>query len=93
LEPTRAYLARLLRWGVPFALFWQVYNNEEGDYFCLIDAHGKPTPCYEFFRGYLSAARLRVADFKRSHGRLPTDAEFKALALPLIESRKTSKTP
>ena len=93
LEPTRKYLARLLRWGVPFALFWQVYNNEEGNYYCLIDAHGKPTPCFVFFQDYLSAARLRVADFKRSHGRLPNDAEFAALVLPLLESRNTATTP
>ena len=93
LEPTRKYLARVLRWGVPFALFWQVYNNEEGNYYCLIDAHGQPTPCFVFFQDYLSAARLRVADFKRSHGRLPNDAEFTALALPLIESRNPATSP
>ena len=93
LEPTRKYLARLLRWGVPFALFWQVYNNEAGNYFCLIDARGKPTPCFDLFQGYLRAARLRVADFKRSHGRLPNDAEFAALVLPLLESRNTATTP
>ena len=93
LEPTRKYLARVLRWGVPFALFWQVYNNEAGNYYCLIDAHGKATPCFDFFQGYLRAARLCVADFKQSHGRLPNDAEFAALVLPLIESRNTAKTP
>ena len=85
LEPTRAYLARLLRWGVPFALFWQVYNNEKDNFFCLIDAHGKPTPCYELHQRFLSAARLRVAEFKQRCGRLPTDDEFTTLVLPLLE--------
>ena len=84
-EPTRAYLARLLRWGVPFVLFWQVFNNEEGNFFCLIDAQGKPTPCYELHRRFLAEARVRVADFRRRYGRLPTDNEFTALALPLLE--------
>ena len=85
LELTRAYFARLLRWGVPFALFWQVYNNEPGNYFCLIDAHGKPTPCHHLLQQYLAGARQRVADFKRQHNRLPIDDEFAALALPLLE--------
>ena len=85
-EPlTRAFLARVLRWGVPFALFWQVYNNEKGNYFCLIDAKGQPTPCYHLHKNFLAAARQKVAEFQRTRGRLPTDAEFVALALPLLE--------
>ena len=85
-EPTRAYMARLLRWGAPFVLFWQVYNNEKNNYFCLVDAQGVLTPCYELHRQFLSTSRLRVADFKRHNGRLPTDAEFTALALPLLDA-------
>lgn len=89
LEPTREYLARVLSWGVPFALFWQVYNNEENSYFCLIDERGKPTPCYELHKEFLSKARLRVAEFKRQKGRLPTDAEFTALATSLLGNAST----
>jgi hypothetical protein len=84
-EPTRAFMARLFRWGVPFVLFWQVYNNEEGNFFCLIDAQGNLTPCYELHRHFLSAARGLVADFRQRYGRLPTDDEFTAMALPLLE--------
>jgi hypothetical protein len=85
-EPlTRAYLVRLLRWGVPFALFWQVYNNEKGNHFCLIDPAGKPTPCYHLHQRFIAAAKQKVAEFKRTRGRLPTDAEFAALAVPLLE--------
>jgi len=91
--PTRAYLGRVLRWGVPYALFWQVYNNEAGNHFCLIDSQGKATPCYDLFRGFLGAARSGVAGFKQSHGRLPTDAEFTTLALPLIEPPAQSGAP
>ena len=83
--PTRQYLARLLRWGVPFALFWQVYNNEKGNYYCLIDPAGRPTPCYDLHQRFINAARLKVAEFKQERGRLPTDAEFAALAGPLLE--------
>ena len=83
--PTREYLARLLRWGVPFALFWQVYNNEKGNYFCLIDSANKPTPCYFLFQRYDNAARLKLAEFKQERSRLPTDDEFVALAGPLLE--------
>lgn len=83
--PTRQYLARLLRWGVPFALFWQVYNNEKGNHFCLIDPAGQPTPCYYLHQRFINAAKLKVAGFKQERGRLPTDDEFVALAVPLLE--------
>ncbi len=87
-EPlTRAYLARVLRWGVPFALFWQVYNNEPGNFFCLIDATGRPTPCHQLHKNFLTAARQQVADFQRTRGRLPTEAEFSALAAALLEPK------
>ena len=86
LEPTRSYMIRLLRWGAPFVLFWQVYNNEKNNTFCLIDERGRPTPCYDLHRQYLRDARAGIAEFKARHGRLPTDAEFAALAVPILEA-------
>lgn len=45
--------------GAPFVLFWQVYNNEKGNFFCLIDQQGQRTPCYSLHRQYLREARQR----------------------------------
>lgn len=84
-EPrVRAYLGRLLDWGVPFALFWEIYNNEPGRAFALIDEQGRPTPTHGLHARFLLEARQAVARFAETHGRVPTATEFAALALPLL---------
>lgn len=83
-EPlTRAYLGRLLPWGVRFILFWEMYDNE-GKAFWLIDDTGAKTPCYSLHQRFLNRARLLVARFQETHARLPDDAEFAALVTPLL---------
>ena len=84
-QPTREFQARALRWGCPFVLFWQVYNNEPDRHFCLIDPQGQPTPCYRLHERFYRDARRELAAFQQKRGRLPTDDEFTALALPLLE--------
>lgn len=83
--PTRALLANAIRWGCRFVLFWQMYNNEAGRHFCLIDASGNRTPCFDMHRRFLAEAGARTAEFQRQHGREPDDREFAGLALPLLE--------
>lgn len=89
-EPTRAYMIRALNWGTPFMLFWQVYNNEQGKHFCLIDEKGQDTPVFLLHKDYLARARKAVASFRQQNGRLPDDAEFKKMALEVLESLKPS---
>jgi hypothetical protein len=83
--PTRAYLKRLIDWGCPFALFWQIYNNEPDRVFCLIDPLGHPTPSYNLHQRFINQARLLVARFKQDQGRLPKASEFAALVSPVLE--------
>ncbi len=88
---TRTYLRNLIEWGTPFALFWEIYNNEPNRNFCLIDSAGKKTPCYYLHQRYANRARLEVARFKQEHGRLPTEAEYASLALSIL--RMTQPVP
>lgn len=81
---TRAYLQALLPWGPPFILFWQVYNNEPGRAFWLVDSAGRRTPCYDLHQWYFNAARLALGEHLQRQGRLPTDAEFGPLVSPLL---------
>ncbi|MEI7946166.1 MAG: hypothetical protein WCJ02_05695 [bacterium] len=87
LEPTRTYMMRALRWGVPFMLFWQVYNNEPNRHFCLVDEQGADTPCFLLHADSLVRARREVAHFKEKLGRLPTDHEYTAILLNILEQQ------
>ncbi len=84
-EPrTRDFIRNALDWGVRFVLFWQMYNNEPGRSYCLIDPNGQPTPCYHLHSRFLNQARSQVAGFHQAKGRLPDQAEFATLTAPLL---------
>lgn len=81
--PTRNYLQKLLPWSPRFILFWQMYDNENKAYW-LIDSTNSKTPCYFLHQRFINRARLRVAQFKETNLRLPSDAEFANLVTPLL---------
>ena len=87
--PTRNYMQQLLPWGVPFVLFWEMYNNETNKQLWLIDRYQVKTPCYYLHQNEMNENRLAVGRFKERNGRLPTDDEFEAqmanlLGMPLL---------
>ena len=87
-EPTtRAYIQRLLNYrgqALPMILFWEIYNNEPGKLYCLIDSNNVKTACYNLHSRFINNARLYVARFKENQGRLPTDSEFVSLVSPML---------
>ncbi|HWI56181.1 MAG TPA: DUF2341 domain-containing protein, partial [Bacillota bacterium] len=89
-EPlNRAYLQKLLTWGVRFLLYWEIYDNEtnaDGSYrnFCLIDSNNNKVPCYYLHQRFINRARLAVAQFQETNHRLPNDREFAALLTPTL---------
>jgi len=75
-----------LRWGCPFVLYWEMYNNEvtkDGKQrgFWLIDDQGVKQPVYHTHRTFYQQARPWVAAFKTRNGREPTRDEFARAAL------------
>lgn len=89
-EPvTRAYMQKLISWGAPFILFWQMYDNENLSYW-LIDSTNTKTPCYYLHQWFIQRARLLVAQFKETNGRLPTAPEFAALTTPILDQALTA---
>ena len=89
-EPlNRAYIQRLLGWNsggqcLQFILFWEIYNNEVGKYFCLIDSNNVRTASWSLHQRFISQGRLLTAQFKETNGRLPTDTEFSSLMIPRL---------
>ncbi|HWD21026.1 MAG TPA: DUF2341 domain-containing protein [Verrucomicrobiae bacterium] len=87
-EPlTRSYIQRLLNYGSKgfrFILFWEVYNNEPGLSFELIDSNNVAVPNYFLHQRFINQARLLTARFNETNGRLPNDAEYVGLVTPTL---------
>jgi hypothetical protein len=92
-EPfNRAYIQRLLNWNstggaLRFILYWEMYSNFNpggGTNYSLIDYQDNKTASWYLHNYFYNDARLRVAQFKETNGRLPTDAEFVSLVSPLL---------
>ncbi len=88
-EPkTRAYIQRLLRYGrqaLPSILFWEIYNNEPGRDFSLVNSNDVKVASWYLHSRFINNARLLTARFKESNRRLPTDAEFVSMASPMLD--------
>jgi hypothetical protein len=85
-EPlNRTYIQNLLTWGPKFILYWEMYDNEVGKNFCLIDSNNVKVASYYLHQRFLNQARLVVAQFKETKGRVPTDAEFPPLVTPMLD--------
>ena len=79
-----------LEWGCPFVLYWEMYCNENqtGRHrgFWLIDDKNRKQPFYFTLQTYYAKSRTFVASFRKQHGRLPTDAEYRTQALRWLAS-------
>jgi hypothetical protein len=74
---------------VPFALIWQMYNNEYAENgtskeMSLIDEGGRKRALYVLHQTYLNEMQVFVADSCRQSGTLPSREAFKAKALKVL---------
>ena len=89
-----------LRWGCPFVLYWEMYNNEvtpDGRQrgFWLIDDHGIKQPVYFTLQRFYEQARNYVAESTGRNGRAPSREEFglAALAWLPVEGAPSARGP
>lgn len=83
--PTRNYIQQLLKWGTPFILFWEMYNNEPHKQYWLVDTNNVKVPCWHLHQRFINAARFKVAQFHETMGRVPSSDEFASMAIRLLE--------
>lgn len=81
-----------LEWGCPFALYWEMYNNEvtpEGEQrgFWMIDDRGVKQPVYHFHREYYRWAHRFVAEHVEAEGGPPSDESFRRAALEYLANQ------
>jgi hypothetical protein len=97
---TAEVLATAIEWGVPMALYWQMYsggNSQDKDAvgykgYWLIDDHNVPQPVYQMHQEYFAAAKAFVAESKAKAGRVPSDEEFRAWAAPWFAAQAAADT-
>jgi hypothetical protein len=76
---------------LPFALIWQMYNNEYAEHgkskeMSLIDESGRKRALYALHQTYLGEMKTFVAQSCRDTGALPSPAAFRARALEVLKA-------
>lgn len=86
---SRFVMQSAIELDLPFALIWQMYNNEYADNgtskeMSLIDEAGRKRALYVLHQAYLAEMQTFVAQSCRDTGTLPTREAFKAKALKVL---------
>jgi hypothetical protein len=81
----RDIIATGIKWGTPFVLYWELYNNVFDDdgtpQGCwLIDTNNVKQPVYFTYQNFNKDARAYVAAAFKKTGSVPTKADFQAFA-------------
>ena len=89
---TRQVMRARLKWGCPFVLYWEMYNNEVGENgaqngFWLIDDHETKQPVYFTHQRFYRQAQEYLASFYKNHGRPPAPEEFSRSATPWLTGK------
>ena len=79
-----------LEWGCPFALYWELYNNEvrsggSQSSFWMIDSANVRQPVFETHRAYYAWARQFVAEAVAQTTRPPSELAFRKAALAFLD--------
>jgi hypothetical protein len=88
---SRRLIKTALRWGCPFVLYWEMYNNEvdkEGKQrgFWLIDDKGVKQPVYYTHQRLLQWARGYVTAQAKAKRRLPTFDEYRKKVVEFLDA-------
>lgn len=81
----REIILKFLKWGCPFILYWEMYNNEvkngnqEG--FWLINDKNEKQPLYFTHQNLYKDASAYITDFLQAHNRMPTIDEYQEWAI------------
>lgn len=67
-----------MKWGAPFALYWEFYyNNGASPTVAIIPRSGQKTPIWHLFNDYFSRAHAYVKTYAQQHdGSVPSAATF-----------------
>lgn len=79
-----------LEWGCPFALYWELYDNEgtpdKPGGFWLINEKNEKQPVWETHRRYYQWAKKHVAEVTAKTGAPPSPEEFRQDAVKALQA-------
>jgi hypothetical protein len=78
-----------LKWGSPFILWWEMYNNEltkdgKNRGFWLINDKGEKTPLYYTHQNFLKEGKAWVRNYQKLNKKMPTQEEFLKAAVEFV---------
>ena len=88
-EETRDIMKISLELNIPFALHWQMYNNEyEADgtskQMSLINEQGEKMPLYHLHQKYYINMNKYLSEYKKANQRYPSERLFREKAMDVI---------
>lgn len=87
---TKEIMKITMELDLPFALHWQMFNNEYKDgvskQMSLISEEGERRPLYFFHQQYYIAMNGFLKDYKQKNGSYPDTKTFNAKALEVLET-------
>ena len=97
----RSYMQRLMNWNyngecLPFIIMWEMYSNNNppsGTNYCLINYLDQKVPGWYLHNYFINDAKMLVAQFLQTNGRLPLDTEFTSMVSPLLNSPLSAPVP
>jgi len=89
-EETREIMKISLELNLPFALHWQMYNNEyeptgESKQMSLINEEGKKMPLYHLHKKFYTEMNGYLNSYKAKHKCFPADADFRKKAIEVLD--------
>ena len=90
-KQNREIYLKFLKWGAPFILQWEMFNNEvqEGKQlgFWLINDKNEKQPLYYTLEALYKDAKVYVAEYKEEHGKIPSIEQYRKWAIGWLEKR------
>jgi len=91
-DETKEIMQISLELNLPFALHWQMYNNEYENgvskEMSLINENGERTPLYYLHKNYYKAMNDYLVEFKKKQKKYPSKNEFNKKALTVLQELK-----
>ncbi|WGH74978.1 hypothetical protein P8625_12975 [Tenacibaculum tangerinum] len=89
-DETKEIMKISLELNIPFALHWQMYNNEYqkngiSKEMSLIDEQGKKRPLYYLHQNFYKKMNSYLKSFKKENNVYPSSEEFRKKALEVLE--------
>lgn len=92
-EETKEIMKISLELDLPFALHWQMYNNEyepngESKQMSLINEEGQKIPLYHLHQKFYTEMNSYLNSYKAKHKQFPSSQDFRKKAIEVLDNEK-----